>query len=105
MSFDWVKPEDVWAKMAEEEQELREAISTKSRDHIEHEIGDVLFTMANMARLLKINPEDALQKTIDRFVARFYAMEDIIRSQGNELARCSVEEMDKAWAEAKKICK
>ena len=102
VSFDWVKPEDVWAKMAEEEQELGEAITAKSRDHIEHEIGDILFTMANMARLLKINPEDALQKAIDRFVTRFYAMEDIIRSQGKELARCSIEEMDKAWAEAKK---
>jgi MazG family protein len=102
VSFDWVKPEDVWAKMAEEEQELREAIMTKSRDHIEHEMGDLLLTMANMARLLKINPEDALQKAMDRFVTRFYAMEDVIRSQGKELARCSIEEMDKAWAEAKK---
>jgi MazG family protein len=103
VDFDWIRPEDVWAKVAEEEQELREAIKTKSRDHIEHEIGDLLFTVANMARLLKINPEDALQKTIGRFVTRFHAMEDIIRSQGNKLAKCSIEEMDRAWSEAKKL--
>jgi MazG family protein len=102
VDFDWIKAEDVWAKVAEEEQELREAIKTKSRDHIEHETGDLLFTVANMARLLKINPENALQKTIGRFVTRFHAMEDIIRSRGNELAKCSIEEMDRAWSEAKK---
>ncbi len=59
--------------------------------------------MANMARLLEINPEDALQKANSRFVARFHIMEDIIRSQGNELARCSIEEMDRAWSVAKKL--
>jgi tetrapyrrole methylase family protein/MazG family protein/ATP diphosphatase len=103
VSFDWIKAEDVWAKIAEEEQELREAIKTKSKENIEHEIGDLLFTMANMARLLEINPEDALQKANSRFVARFHIMEDIIRSQGNELAKCSIEEMDEAWSEAKKL--
>ncbi len=102
MGFDWIKAEDVWAKIAEEEQELREAIKTKSKENIEHEIGDLLFTVVNMARLLEINPEDALQRTNSRFVTRFHIMEDIIRSQGNELAKCSIEEMDEAWFEAKK---
>jgi tetrapyrrole methylase family protein/MazG family protein/ATP diphosphatase len=103
VNFDWVEAEDVWAKIAEEEQELKEAIKTKSKKNIEHEIGDLLFTLANMARLLEINPEDALQKTIGRFVSRFHIMEDIIRSRGNELARCTIEEMDEAWSEAKKL--
>ena len=103
VGFDWIAAEDVWAKLAEEEQELREAIKTKSKENIEHEIGDLLFTVANMARLLEINPEDALQKTNSRFVARFHIMEDIIRSGENELAKCSIEEMDEAWSEAKKL--
>jgi tetrapyrrole methylase family protein/MazG family protein/ATP diphosphatase len=100
VSFDWIAAEDVWAKMTEEEQELREAIKTKSKKNIEHEIGDLLFTVANMARLLEINPEDALQKANSRFMTRFHKMEDIIRSGENELAECSIEEMDEAWSEA-----
>ena len=103
VNFDWIKAEDVWAKMAEEEQDLREAIKTKSKENIEHEIGDLLFTVANMARLLEINPEDALQKANSRFVKRFNVMEDIFRSRGNELAKCTIEEMDEVWSEAKNL--
>jgi tetrapyrrole methylase family protein/MazG family protein/ATP diphosphatase len=103
VNFDWIKAEDVWTKIAEEEQELKEAVKHDSAKDIEHEIGDLLFTVANMSRKLKINPEEALQKTIDRFVKRFNAMEEIIKSKGNELTQCTIEEINSNWAEAKKI--
>jgi MazG family protein len=101
VGFDWAAAEDVWAKVAEEERELRDALKGGSEEVVEREIGDLLFTIANLARLLTINPEDALRAAVDRFVKRFKAMEEIMRSRGQDLAECTLEQMDGVWSEVK----
>jgi MazG family protein len=101
VGFDWAAADDVWAKLAEEERELRDALKVGSREVVKREIGDLLFTIANMARLLTINPEDALRDAVDRFVRRFKAMEEVIGSRGQDLAECTLEEMDGVWSEVK----
>jgi len=113
VGFDWEKPEDVVEKLDEELQELRDATSPKgnhgstgsspkhSFEAIEEEFGDVLFTVANLARFLKINPEEALRKTCNRFVSRFAYMERRANSMGKALHHLTPTEWDTLWEAAK----
>ncbi len=101
VGFDWSRAEDVWEKVAEEEGELREAMAGGNREAVAWEIGDLLFSIANLSRLLDINPEEALQDSANRFVDRFYAMEKQIHQTGKELGNSSLEEMDRAWSAVK----
>ena len=99
--FDWDEVEQVWDKVHEEIQELKDAQSNESKDHIAEEIGDVLFAVVNLARYLDIPAEDALRKTNQKFTSRFSKVEEGIKAQGKELEDASLEEMDAIWEMAK----
>ncbi|HID96700.1 MAG TPA: MazG family protein, partial [Thermodesulfobacteriaceae bacterium] len=101
VGFDWADASDVWAKVKEEERELRCALESGNTEEIVMEMGDLLFTLANMSRLLGINPEEVLQHTLNRFERRFHAMEDILGSEGHEISHCTAEEMNEVWERAK----
>ena len=97
IGFDWRRTEDVFEKLDEEIGELREATG----DQVEEELGDLLFTIANIARKLNVNPEEALQATNRKFMRRFEAMERAVRSKGKNLDQLTLEEMDRLWDDAK----
>ena len=101
--FDWDEVEQVWDKIHEEILELKEAQSSSVKNHIEEEIGDVLFSIVNLARFLDIPAEDALRKTNKKFTTRFSKGEEGIKAQGKELEDATLEEMDAIWNEAKKM--
>lgn len=101
VGFDWRKTEDVFAKVDEELAELREAVDRGDEKEIESELGDLLFTIANIARKLEVNPEEALQSTNRKFMRRFESMERTVRAQGKNLDQLTLEEMDRLWDEAK----
>jgi tetrapyrrole methylase family protein/MazG family protein/ATP diphosphatase len=101
--FDWEDAGAVWEKMEEEEAELKAAISAGTHDDIRDELGDILFTISNMARLLKINPEEALNRTVERFIRRFKTMEEMARKEnGARLSQLPREKMEILWEAAKK---
>lgn len=97
--FEWENIEGVFEKLHEEEAELKEAIQSKNLDHIESEIGDLLFTVVNIARWSRVEPEEALRKMLNRFTARFTLMEQRSPRPLNEL---SPKEWDDLWNQSKK---
>ena len=101
VGFDWRKTEDVFEKLEEEVGELKEAIAGKDPKEIENELGDLLFTLANVARRLKVNPEEALQATNRKFTDRFHAIEAELRGSGRTFDDATLEEMDAMWDRAK----
>ncbi len=101
VGFDWEEPEQCWDKFTEELGEVQEAIAENNADDIEAEFGDLLFSLINVARLYKVNPDTALERTNRKFLARFNYVEDQARALGRELTDMSLEEMDKYWDEAK----
>lgn len=103
IGFDWDDPSQVWQKVQEELGELQEEIIANNQIKLEQEFGDVFFALINYARFLKVNPEDALEKTNKKFISRFNYMERKILDQGKALADCSLSEMDVFWNEAKKM--
>ncbi|SNR15661.1 nucleoside triphosphate pyrophosphohydrolase [Tenacibaculum jejuense] len=105
VGFDWEEPHQVWEKVQEELQELNEEIKDGNQENIEKEFGDVLFSMINYARFIKVNPENALEKTNKKFINRFQYLEEKSKASGKELSDMSLAEMDVFWNEAKKIFK
>lgn len=101
VGFDWRRTEDVFDKVDEEIAELREAVASGDQTHIEEEIGDLLFTIANLARKVNVNPEEALQSTNRKFMRRFQSMEGNVRQRGQDLDQLELEEMDQLWDQAK----
>lgn len=101
VGFDWRRTEDVFDKIDEELAELREAVKGGDTASIEGEIGDLLFTIANIARKLEINSEEALQSTNRKFMRRFESMESAVRASGRNLDDLNLEEMDRLWDDAK----
>ena len=101
VGFDWRRTEDVFDKIDEEVAELREAVASGDTSHVEEEIGDLLFTIANIARKVNVNPEEALQSTNRKFMRRFGSMESTVRARDNDLDQLSLEEMDQLWNDAK----
>ncbi|MBL7685136.1 MAG: MazG family protein, partial [Deltaproteobacteria bacterium] len=105
VGFDWKKTEDVILKIKEELQELSEALEKKEQDSITEEMGDVLFSIANLCRFISVNPEEALRKTCQKFIDRFQWMERSLESQKESFKNKSLEELDLLWNEAKKSTK
>ena len=103
VGFDWEEPEQVWEKVQEELQELRDEIETGNQEKMEAEFGDVLFSMINYARFLNINPEDALERTNKKFIKRFQYLESKAAELGKSLSDMTLAEMDVFWNEAKKV--
>ncbi len=103
VGFDWEEPHQVWNKVQEELQELQDEVAIGDQDKMEAEFGDVLFSMINYARFLKINPEDALERTNKKFIKRFQYLESKASELGKPLADMTLAEMDVFWNEAKKL--
>ncbi|MEK6657405.1 MAG: nucleoside triphosphate pyrophosphohydrolase [Nitrospirota bacterium] len=101
VGFDWKHINDVFAKVEEEIKEFKGAVEEKKPDEIEDELGDIFFALVNVARFLEINPEDALRKTISKFISRFRYIEEKAKEAKRELSDMTLEEMDKFWEEAK----
>ena len=102
VGFDWEKTEDIFEKIDEEIGELKDAIRSEDRSEIEHEVGDLLFTVCNIARRLGIQPEEALQATNQRFTNRFEYIERALRAEDKTFADVDLATMDELWNEAKK---
>jgi len=103
VGFDWEKKEDVWQKVREELDELETELNKGDKDLSTNELGDFLFAVINAARLYKLNPENALERTNQKFIRRFnYIEEHSIRS-GRPLTEMSLGEMDALWNDAKKL--
>ncbi len=102
IGFDWERKEDVWEKVEEELKEFKEAEQSGDKERTEEELGDLLFSLVNYSRFLKINPENALRRANDKFIKRFSYVEEKINSSGNNLVDATLEEMDKFWEESKK---
>lgn len=102
VGFDWKEVKPVYDKILEEISELKENIEkSASQENIEDEFGDVLFSIVNYARFIKINPEDALRKTIEKFIFRFQKIEDYARENNLVLDEMTLEEMDEVWVRVK----
>lgn len=102
VGFDWDQIEDVWAKLEEEVAELRAAVADGLEPELQElELGDVLFSVVNAARHIKIDPEQALTQTIRKFTRRFHYVEQQLSEQGKSVSDSSLAEMDKLWDEAK----
>jgi XTP/dITP diphosphohydrolase len=99
--FDWNKRSDVWDKVKEELRELEAEIEKMDDDRIEAEFGDMLFSLINAARLYKVNPDNALERTNRKFIRRFAYMESKVKEQGRSLKDMTLEEMETIWQEAK----
>lgn len=103
VGFDWEQPEQVWEKVEEELSEFKEEVQKGNKDAMESEFGDVLFSMVNYARFLKINPENALERTNKKFSKRFMYLEEKAKSLNKDLNDMTLAEMDVFWEEAKKL--
>nr|WP_321237393.1 nucleoside triphosphate pyrophosphohydrolase [uncultured Psychroserpens sp.] len=103
VGFDWEQPEQVFEKVEEELKELQDEITIGNQDKIESEFGDVLFSMINYARFLKVDPESALERTNKKFIKRFQYLEQKSKDLEKPLSEMTLREMDVFWEEAKKI--
>lgn len=105
VGFDWEHPEQVYDKVEEELSELKVEIAHGDTDKIESEFGDVLFSLINYARFLKVNPENALERTNKKFINRFQYLEAKSREINKPLSEMSLAQMDVFWEEAKQFQK
>ncbi|WP_281638895.1 nucleoside triphosphate pyrophosphohydrolase [Capnocytophaga sputigena] len=103
VGFDWDNIDDVFEKIKEEIDELHAEVKAQQQSNIESEFGDVLFSLINYARFLKVNPEDALERTNRKFIARFQYLEEKATAQGKSLKDMTLQEMETYWQEAKKL--
>ena len=99
--FDWDKREDVWTKVEEELNELKEEIARMDADKTEAEFGDLFFSLINAARLYNVNPDNALERTNQKFIRRFNYIEQKANEKGINLKDMTLSEMDRLWEEAK----
>lgn len=102
VGFDWEDREQIWDKVIEEITELKKEITSHDREKIESELGDVMFSLINAARLYEIDPEAALEKTNRKFIKRFNYLEKETVTKGKSLRDMSLDEMNVIWEKAKK---
>jgi XTP/dITP diphosphohydrolase len=101
VGFDWEKREDVWAKVKEEIAEFEAEVANMDDEKASEELGDLLFAMINAARLYKIRPDNALEKTNQKFRRRFDYIEQKAKEKGQSLKEMTLDEMESLWQEAK----
>ena len=101
VGFDWKEIKPIWNKVHEEISELSEAITLEQKDKIQDEMGDVLFSVVNLARFLDIDPEASLRQTIRKFESRFKKVEKSFKNS-EQMSKASLDQMDKIWNQAKK---
>lgn len=97
VGFDWDTVEPIYAKIQEEINEFEEAVNHKDTNHMEEELGDLLFSIVNLARYYEINPDAALQRTNRKFIDRFQQMEIVLQQQGKQMTDCNLSELDEVW--------
>lgn len=102
VGFDWEEREQVWEKVKEEIAEFQAEVAHMDKEKAEAEFGDVMFSLVNAARLYKINPDNALERTNQKFIRRFNYLEEHTLKQGKSLKDMTLAEMDAIWEEAKK---
>ena len=102
VGFEWDNREQVWDKVEEELQELKEAVASERQERMEDEFGDVMFSLINYARFLDIDAENSLERTNKKFIKRFTEMEQRALQAGKPLAEMSLGEMDAIWNSIKK---
>jgi len=103
VGFDWPDATGALEKVREELGEVTEALQRDDKDAVRDEVGDLLFSVVNLARLADVDPEGALQATVDRFARRFASMEEAARSEGRDLSLLSLDEWDRLWSRAKSL--
>lgn len=105
VGFDWQERSDIWNKVKEEIAEFEHEVENMDVDKAEAEFGDLMFSLINAARLYKINPDNALERTNQKFISRFNYLEEKTLKQGRDLKNMTLEEMDEIWEEAKRVLK
>ncbi len=105
VGFEWREAVDILEKVKEEINELEEGIKKNDIPNIEEELGDILFVMVNLAKKLKVDPEDALQKANNKFIERFNYIEHTVESQGKKIEDQTLEYLDSLWNESKRLKK
>jgi tetrapyrrole methylase family protein/MazG family protein len=103
VGFDWSHVDQVFAKVLEELKEFEETMLEGNQERMEAELGDLLFALANLGRFLSLNPEDALRKTVARFMKRFEHIEQSLHAANREIRDASLEDMERLWEEAKML--
>jgi XTP/dITP diphosphohydrolase len=103
VGFDWAEPEQVWAKVEEEQGEVKEAIAENKQEEIEAEFGDLLFAVINAARLYNVNPENALERTNRKFIKRFNYIEQAAHDKNLNIRDLTLDQMEQLWQEAKSL--
>jgi len=99
--FDWPDVHAVFEKLREETLELEEAVASGDKAHVKEEVGDMLFTVENIARHEGVDPEEALREMLEKFTSRFTRIEEHAEQTGREISDMTLEEMDRVWDEAK----
>ena len=102
VGFDWKRRKDVWKKVQEEMEELRETLHARNARRREEEFGDFLFALVNYARFIGVNPEQALRGTTEKFTRRFQYIERAMKARGEDIHHATLERMDEFWNEAKR---
>ena len=103
VGFDWEKPQDVWAKVKEEIAEFEAEVENMDEEKATDEMGDLFFALVNAARLYKIRPDNALEKTNAKFIKRFNYIEQQAKEKGQSLKDMTLDEMEALWQEAKRV--
>jgi len=101
VGFDWEDTDQVWAKLEEELKEFQEALREERKEAQQEELGDILFTLVNLARFIGVDPEDALRRVTNKFAQRFTYIEQRLQEQGKTPQEVSLAEMDALWEESK----
>lgn len=102
VGFDWDNPADVFAKIKEEQAEFQREFELNDRKKMEEELGDLIFSMVNLARKLKIDPEAALRGTVMKFINRFEYIESYLKKEGRKFSETDLAEMERLWQESKR---
>ncbi len=101
VGFEWDEISQVWDKVVEEMEELKEAVASNDQNHIEEEFGDLMFALTNYSRFLKVDPEGALERSNQKFIKRFHKMEEVIKGQNKDMMNMTLGEMDEIWNKVK----
>jgi tetrapyrrole methylase family protein / MazG family protein len=101
VGFDWKRVDDVIAKVEEEVREVKRALASKKRKHVEEEVGDLLFAVVNLARFKDLQAEELLNRSTTKFIKRFQQIEKAVHVSGRRLEDCTLKELDALWESAK----